>query len=106
MDGPDTSTEVLVQPLNRLQNTNTVMLALADTGQTTPVCVERDKAWVEPYSGVDWLDGGKRFTWVSERDGWKHVYTVSRSGQETKLLTPGDFDVIDVAGIDEKDRRL
>src|SRR5439155_21619475 len=35
-----------------------------------------------------------------------HVYTVWRSGEQTKLLTPGDFDVIDVAGIDEKDRRL
>ena len=40
-----------------------------------------------------------------ERDGWKHVYAVSRSGEQ-KLLTPGPFDVIDVAGIDEAGGRL
>jgi len=39
---------------------------------------------------------------VSERDGWRHVYLVSRSGEEIRLLTPGDYDVTGVAGIDEK----
>jgi dipeptidyl-peptidase-4 len=38
---------------------------------------------------------------VSERDGWRHVYSVSRQG-EARLITPGDYDVLDVAGLDEK----
>src|SRR5207245_4426432 len=105
MDWADNSSEILVQHLNRLQNTNTVQLGMADTGQVSQVFVEHDKTWVDPYPGVDWLDGGKRFTWLSERDGWKHAYAVSRSGEQ-KLLTPGSFHVIDVAGMGEPGGRL
>ena len=31
------------------------------------------------------------FPW--ERDGWTHLYSVSASGGEAKLMTPGDFEV-------------
>ena len=51
---------------------------------------------------VVWLDGGKSFTWVSDRDGWNHVYVVSRDGKKTRLVTKGDFDVLDMLGIDTK----
>ena len=44
----------------------------------------------------------KSFTWISERDGWKRVYSVSRSGDSVKPITPAGIDVIDMAGIDEK----
>ena len=49
-----------------------------------------------------WLDRGKSFTWVSDRDGWNHVYVVSRDGKKTRLVTKGDFDVLDIQGIDPK----
>jgi dipeptidyl-peptidase-4 len=48
-----------------------------------------------------WVENGARFTWTSERDGWRHVYFVSRQG-EAKLITPGDYDVMGIDGIDEK----
>ncbi len=39
---------------------------------------------------------------MAEReDGWRHIYTVGRNGQE-KLLTKGNFDVISMKQIDEK----
>jgi dipeptidyl-peptidase-4 len=47
------------------------------------------------------LDNGQRFTWVSERDGWSHVYIVPRRG-EAKLVTPGAYDVLSVEAVDEK----
>ena len=50
---------------------------------------------------LEWLNDGAEFTWVSERDGWRHVYVVSRSGGDVRLITPGDFDVVSVADIDE-----
>ena len=40
-----------------------------------------------------WLQGGKEFLWLSERDGWRHAYAVSRDGGGVRLLTPGDYDV-------------
>ena len=49
-----------------------------------------------------WLDGGKSLLWLSERDGWNHAYAVGRDGGAPKLLTPGDYDVLNVAAVDEK----
>jgi len=43
----------------------------------------------------------QNITWLSERDGWRHLYLVSRSGRRVTLLTPGQFDVISVESVDE-----
>ena len=74
MDWAGSSAEVVVQQLNRLQNTLAVMLGDASTGQMRTVHVERDSAWVDVVNDLRWLNGGKSFTWVSERDGWRHLY--------------------------------
>ncbi|MBW8772118.1 MAG: S9 family peptidase, partial [Gemmatimonadetes bacterium] len=92
--------EVLLQHFNRLQNTDDLMLADAATGATRSILVERDSAWVDLVGEVPWLDGGRRFLWTSEQDGWRHIYAVSRDGRTRKLITPGAFDVVSVAGVD------
>ncbi|MFA5816485.1 MAG: DPP IV N-terminal domain-containing protein [Bacteroidales bacterium] len=51
---------------------------------------------------TQWMQGGKFFTWSSERDGWLHLYLVSRDGLQVKDVTPGNFDVVDIQRIDEK----
>lgn len=102
VDWAASSGEVAVQWMNRLQNTIDLMLVDAATGTPRTILTERDSAWVEVVDDLVWLDGGKRFTWVSERDGWNHVYVVSRDGSEVRLVTPGAFDVLSVQGVDEK----
>jgi len=106
---PD-SRGVVLQQLNRLQNTNRVFLGKVRTGwigdiHTGPVktiLIERDKAWVDVSDHWKWLNNGRSFIWVSERDGWRHLYLVSHTGRELTLLTPGPFDVISVLGVDEE----
>ncbi len=102
MDWARNSNEIILQRLNRLQNTNEVMLGNVLTGEVRTVFTDHDDAWVEVVNDLRWLAGGNFFTWLSERDGWNHVYLVSRSGGEVKPITPGSFDVISVEGIDEK----
>ncbi|HEY0969799.1 MAG TPA: S9 family peptidase [Gemmatimonadales bacterium] len=94
--------ELIVQHVNRHQNRNEVLVADAATGGTRRVLVDTDSAWLDVNDGPQWIDGGRSFLWLSERDGWRHVYAVSRDDGGTRLLTPGDYDVIDVAGVDEK----
>ena len=107
------SSEVIIQQLNRLQNTNIVMLGDVRTGKVRTVLTEKDDAWVDVSWGaidwdrrglargdVEWIDGGKRFLWVSERDGWRHVYSVSRDGSDVKCITPGNYDLIGVEQVD------
>jgi dipeptidyl-peptidase 4 len=102
MDWAASSGEVILQRLNRLQNRNEVMLGDARTGKVRTILLEQDSTWVELVDDLVWLDGGKSFTWVSDRDGWNHVYVVSRDGKKARLVTKGDFDVLDVQGIDPK----
>ncbi|HEX5601093.1 MAG TPA: DPP IV N-terminal domain-containing protein, partial [Pyrinomonadaceae bacterium] len=113
MEWAASSDELIVQQLNRRQDTNTVMMADARTGKVRPVLTEKDEAWVDVAWGdidwdktglgrgdVEWIDGGKRFLWTSERDGWRHIYSISRDGSDVKTITPGNYDVISVARVD------
>jgi dipeptidyl-peptidase-4 len=102
MDWAASSDEVVLQRLNRLQNTNEVMLGNARTGKVRTVLTERDSTWVDLTDDLAWLNQGKSFTWVSERDGWNHVYVVSRDGKAFRLVTHGAYDVLDLLGVDEK----
>ncbi|PKL82663.1 MAG: S9 family peptidase, partial [Ignavibacteriae bacterium HGW-Ignavibacteriae-3] len=102
MDWAANSDEIVIQHLNRLQNRNEVMLGNAKTGEMKSIFTETDDAWIDINDDMNWMSNGKEFTWVSERDGWRHLYLISRDGQKIKLLTPGDYDVIDVQSIDEK----
>ncbi|MGH7535250.1 MAG: DPP IV N-terminal domain-containing protein, partial [Gemmatimonadales bacterium] len=96
------STEVALQRLNRLQNVTQIILGDARTGATRVILTERDSTWVDVVNDMVWLEGGKNFTWVSERSGWRHVYLVSRDGRTMRPVTQGAFDVIEVQGIDAK----
>ena len=102
MEWAASSDEVILQRLNRVQNTNEVLLGDARTGAVRTVLTERDSTWVEVVNDLVWLNGGKQFTWVSERDGWNHVYVVSRDGKTVRLVTRGDYDVLEIEGIDDK----
>jgi dipeptidyl-peptidase 4 len=93
MDWAANSNELVLQHLNRLQNTNNVMLGDAGTGRVRSVLVERDSAWTDVVNDLRWVDGGKSFTWISERDGWRHLYVVSRDGGKVRLVTRGSFDL-------------
>ncbi|GAA4009425.1 S9 family peptidase [Hymenobacter fastidiosus] len=104
MEWAKNSTELIIQQLNRRQNESKIMLATAATGEVKPLYSESDKAWVDAKKeamGWDWIEGGKRFIWLSEKDGWRHIYAIDRKGQE-KLLTKGDYDVIELSLVDEK----
>jgi dipeptidyl-peptidase-4 len=97
------SKEVVFQHLNRLQNTNNVLIGDAATGEVRKIFTDTDAAWVEIMDAFVWLRGGRALFWLSERDGWKHAYEVSRDGAGAKLLTPGDYDVVSVDAVDEKE---
>ena len=102
MEWAASSEAVVLERLNRLQNTNEVMLGDARTGAVRTVLTEHDTTWVDVVDEIVWLKGGKEFTWVSERDGWNHVYAVSRDGKSVRLVTKGAYDVLEIEGVDDK----
>jgi dipeptidyl-peptidase-4 len=95
--------ELIVQQLNRRQNESNLILVNAASGAAKPIFKDTDKAWVDAKDGAvgwNWIEGGKRFVWASEKDGWRHLYAIDRSGKE-QLLTPGNYDVISLETISE-----
>ncbi len=102
MDWAAGSTELAFQRLNRPQNLDELMLADARTGRARAALAERDEAWVDVVDDVRWTGDGRRFTWISERDGWRHLYLAPRDGGEPRLVTPGPFDVIEVVRVDAR----
>lgn len=99
------SDEVLVEMLSRFRDQRDFLL-ISVGGASQRIFHETDEAWVVESqgknAGLRWLRDGKEFVMVSEKDGWRHAYRVSRSGKELANLTPGDYDLIDRATIDEE----
>jgi dipeptidyl-peptidase-4 len=86
--------------LNRLQNQNSFLLADVKSGDVHRSYMDESKAWVD-VEEVRWIDKGRSFLWVSERDGWRHIFRVAREGGDAKLVTRFDADITDLAGLDE-----
>lgn len=110
MEWAANSTELILQQLNRKQNESQLFLGDVATGRTTPIYDEKDSAYIDckdvwqdgVIAGWDWISGGKEFLWVTEKDGWRHVYRVSRDGRKETLVTKGNYDVLGLSRIDEK----
>jgi dipeptidyl-peptidase-4 len=103
--------ELILQQLTRKQNESRLFLCQAATGQTQAIYTEKDETWIdilplwdEDYAngGWDWLNEGKEFLWPSEKDGWRHLYRISRDGKKETLVTKGNYDVMEIGSIDEK----
>jgi dipeptidyl-peptidase-4 len=97
--------EVLVEKFSRFRDKRDFLL-VHTSGQVETIFSETNDAWVEASqgknSGLVWVRGGKEFVVISEKDEWRHAYRYSRDGKELAELTPGDYDVIDRATIDEE----
>ncbi|WP_454060687.1 DPP IV N-terminal domain-containing protein [Elizabethkingia ursingii] len=95
------SKSIILQQLNRKQNQSKIILANASTGASKAIQSESDPAWIDVKtmwndgdpSGWDWINNGKEFLWLSEKDGWRHIYKIDLNGKET-LITKDAFDVI------------
>jgi dipeptidyl-peptidase-4 len=57
---------------------------------------------VDVVDDLVWLDEGRSFTWVSEADGWRRAYRVSRDGPQVKPLSPEGEDILSIELIDEE----
>ncbi|AZA83668.1 S9 family peptidase [Chryseobacterium lactis] len=95
------SKSIILQQLNRKQNQSKIIIADAGSGAAKTIYTEADPAWIDiksswnsgDPSGWDWIDNGKEFLWLSEKDGWRHIYKIGLNGKET-LITKDAFDVI------------
>lgn len=105
---------LLIQQLNRKQNNSKLFLVNAINGSAKVIQEESDEAWVDlfqtgnPYkidytNNFNFMNESKCILWASEKDGWRHLYQVSLEGKPEVLITKGDYDVIDLKYINQKE---
>jgi dipeptidyl-peptidase 4 len=100
------SREILAERLNRVQNKLDLTIASIATGASRLVLHEEDPQWINVKGDPQFLEGGDRFLWTSERSGFRHLYVYGVDGKLQKQLTSGDWEVDNVAGIDVERHRV
>ncbi len=102
---PD-SKQLFVQKLPRVQNRlELVAVNLAD-GSAKTILEEKDWAWINVNSMLRFLPKSNQFLWASERSGFRHLYLYSAKGELQKQLTSGEWEVSDLAAVDESGRAV
>jgi len=102
--------EIIMEQLSRKQNESKILVSNIATGKTNIIHTETSDTWIDGKgywngddpTGWDWINGGKEFLWVSEKDGWRHIYAISKDGKTERKITTGNHDMISFKGVDEK----
>ena len=100
---PD-SKDVVYQVQDREQTWLDLNLGDAAKGTTRTLFRETTKAWVSVLGPPTWLKDGS-FLWLSERDGWQHLYRYKRDGTAVGRVTSGKWEFDELYGVDESRRR-
>jgi dipeptidyl-peptidase-4 len=86
----DSSAAVLVT-LNRAQNHLEIWKADRHTGLLEKLFEESSPTWIDLHDDLIFLPGGQRYLWVSERDGYRHLYLHDLEGAPPVQLTSGEW---------------
>jgi dipeptidyl aminopeptidase/acylaminoacyl peptidase len=94
----DAGTMALVMANTRDFKARYLATVSGDSGTVKVVDVLRDTAWVGGPCGrcAGWYEGGKRIWYVSEADGYAHLYTMAADGTDKQQLTKGKWEVVAV----------
>lgn len=101
---PDSS-KLAVKRFNRVQNRLDLLLAEPGSGASHAVLSEADPYWINNNDLFQFLHNGD-FIWGSERDGFQHLYLYSQDGKLRKRLTEGNWEVTELAGMDESREKV
>lgn len=84
------------------------LLAIDRTGEVTPIVEEESETFID-YAYKNY----QRFTkaqdeliWMSERDGWNHLYLYELNGRLKNRITTGQWMVRRVSWVDEEKRQI
>ncbi len=92
------------QVINRHQNDLKLFFIDGKTLSKKLILNETDKAYVD-VATVNFLQDNS-FVWLSERDGFNHLYYYNKDGKLINQVTTGNWEVTDYYGIDTKANKL
>jgi dipeptidyl-peptidase-4 len=92
--------------MNRLQNKLELLFANATTGVSEVVYTETNPYYVDVDDNMTFLPDNSSFIFDSEQDGFNHLYRYDWKKKKLTCLTPGNYDVAGITGIDEEAKQL
>lgn len=98
--------QLAVLTLNRQQNVFDMYYVNPKSGVSKLLLRDENKSYVDS----DWLTSihfdANGFSYVSEQDGYSHVYLYSPTGVMQRQVTKGNWDVTKLLGVDETTRTI
>jgi len=94
--------------VNRHQNKLEILLADAKSGTSNVMYTEENKYYLDEnnYDNIVFLENGKELIIKSEKDGFNHLYLHDMSSKQVSQITSGKWEVTNVLGIDQKNRKV
>ena len=98
--------QLAVMTLNRQQNIFNMYFVNPKSGVSRLILRDENKCYVDSewLTSIHFLKDG--FTYVSEQDGYAHIYLYSPTGVVQRQVTKGNWDVTRFIGIDEKTKTV
>lgn len=95
-----------VMRMNRLQNKMEILFANIPQNTIDIIYSETKPTYVDVPSVWKFLNDKKQFIFTSEQDGYNHIYLYDFTKKELKQLETGNYDVVGVSAIDEKNKTV
>lgn len=93
------SQDLVVLKLNRLQNRLDFYRYNTVSKQMDVVLTDENACWIDITDNYYFLDDNKTVIFLSERDGFRHIYR-AEFGQQPVQLTRGQYEVAEISAID------
>lgn len=102
-----------VTSLNRKHNHLQLYFFNVESGVKSLVMEEQTDSWIDMFDFFAgrlhhfyFPDNLEEFFWISERDGWAHIYRYNYTGKLINQVTKGTFEVIGIDAIDFKKKLI
>ncbi len=100
------NSKLVVYWMNRHQDNLKLLLTDAQTGSSSLLYEEKNKYYIDINDDWRFLKDGKHFLFTSEMSGYNHVYLYSMDGKTKTQVTKGNFEVTEINGVDEKNKKV
>lgn len=98
--------KLALRVMNRHQNKQDLLIADADNGRVKTIFTEENDTWIDVHDDLHFLQNQREFIYVSEQDGYNHIYLYDINGNEIRQITNGEWEVTELVGIDEQENLI
>jgi dipeptidyl-peptidase-4 len=102
-----------VMTLNRAQNEMKLFFFDVNNGGRRLVMSEKSNTWLDVYDFyagiqdmISFPNASREYFWISDRDGWQHVYRYNYSGKLINQVTRGKWSVTRIEGTNPKTKTI